>query len=100
MAWIVGRIKIEHCEFDTCRLSQPFLKQTSICAVDRMGSVVREGVVDSDPEAISVYVRSKAPGAVWVSTGIEGTNHHRSRGLRRTLEAACQLLGRAKQEVI
>ena len=40
------------------------LKQTSICVVDQMGAVVREGVVDSDPEAISVYVRSKAPGAV------------------------------------
>ena len=40
------------------------LKQTSICVVDQAGSVVREGVVDSDPEAISVYVRSKAPGAV------------------------------------
>jgi transposase len=40
------------------------LKQTSICVVDRTGSVVREGVVDSDPEAISVYVRSRAPGAV------------------------------------
>src|SRR3954451_5178204 len=40
------------------------LKQTSICVVDQSGSAVREGVVDSDPEAISVYVRSKAPGAV------------------------------------
>jgi len=40
------------------------LKQTSICVVDRTGSVVREGVVDSDPEAISAYVRSKAPDAV------------------------------------
>jgi transposase len=40
------------------------LKQTSICVVDRTGLVVREGVVDSDPEAISVYVRSKAPDAV------------------------------------
>src|SRR3977135_2700488 len=40
------------------------LKQTSICVVDQSGSVVREGVVDSDPEAISVYVRSKTPGAV------------------------------------
>jgi transposase len=39
------------------------LKQTSICVVDQTGSVVREGVVDSDPEA-SVYVRSKAPDAV------------------------------------
>jgi transposase len=33
------------------------LKQTSICVVDQTGAVV---VVDSDPEAISVYVRSKA----------------------------------------
>jgi transposase len=40
------------------------LKQTSICVVDQTGSVVREGVVDSHPEAISVYVRSKAPDAV------------------------------------
>ena len=40
------------------------LKQTSICVVDQAGLVVREGVVDFDPEAISVFVRSKAPGAV------------------------------------
>ena len=40
------------------------LKQTSICVVDQTGAVVLEGVVDSDPEAISVYVRSKAPDAV------------------------------------
>ncbi len=40
------------------------LKQTSICVVDQAGMVVREGVVDSDPEAISVYVTSKAPNAV------------------------------------
>src|ERR1700723_341850 len=39
-------------------------KQTSICVVDQAGLVVREGVVDSDPEAISVYVTSKAPNAV------------------------------------
>ena len=38
------------------------LKQTSICVVDQLGSVVREGVVDLDPRAISVYVRSKALG--------------------------------------
>jgi hypothetical protein len=37
------------------------LKQTSIFVVDQAGLVVREGVVDSDPEAISVYVRAKAP---------------------------------------
>ena len=40
------------------------LKQTSICVVDQTGLVVRQGVVDSDPEVISVYVRSKAPDAV------------------------------------
>ena len=40
------------------------LKQTSICVVDQAGLVVRESVVDSDPEAISGYVTSKAPNAV------------------------------------
>jgi len=42
------------------------LKQTSICVVNRIGSVVREGVVDSDPEAIAAFVRSKAPGVIRV----------------------------------
>ena len=28
------------------------LKQTSICVVNQAGSIVQEGVVDSDPEAI------------------------------------------------
>ncbi len=36
------------------------LKQTSICVVSETGSVVREGVVDSDPEAIAAFVRSRA----------------------------------------
>jgi transposase len=40
------------------------LKQTSICVVNQAGSVVREGVVDSDPEAIAEFVKSHAPGAV------------------------------------
>src|SRR5260370_36309100 len=40
------------------------LKQTSICVVNQVGSVVREGVVDSEPEGIATFVRSKAPGAV------------------------------------
>ena len=40
------------------------LKQTSICVVNQMGSVMREGVVDSDPEAIAAFVRSQAPGVV------------------------------------
>jgi len=40
------------------------LKQTSICVVNQTGSVVREGVVDSDPEAIAGFLRAQAPGAV------------------------------------
>ena len=40
------------------------LKQTSICVVNELGSIVREGVVDSEPEAIAAFVRSNAPGAV------------------------------------
>ena len=42
------------------------LKQTSICVVNQTGSVVREGVVDSDPEMIAAFVRSKAPDAIRV----------------------------------
>jgi len=37
------------------------LKQTSICVVDQTGLVVREGAVDSDPDAIAEFVRSNAP---------------------------------------
>jgi hypothetical protein len=40
------------------------LKQTSICVVNQLGSVVGEGVVDSEPEAIAAFVRSKAPRVV------------------------------------
>lgn len=40
------------------------LKQTSICVVDQSGSILREGVVDSDPEAITAFVRSHAPGVM------------------------------------
>ena len=42
------------------------LKKTSICVVNETGSVVREGVVDSDPDAIAAFVRSNAPGIVRV----------------------------------
>jgi zincin-like metallopeptidase/antirestriction factor ArdC-like protein/transposase len=42
------------------------LKQTSICVVNQAGSIVQEGVVDSDPDAIAEFVRSKAPGAVQI----------------------------------
>src|SRR5437667_10172265 len=40
------------------------LKQTSICVVNQLGAIVREGVVDSEPEAIAAFVRLNAPGAV------------------------------------
>jgi transposase len=40
------------------------LKQISICVVNEAGSVVREGVADSDPEAIAAFVRLNAPGVV------------------------------------
>jgi transposase len=42
------------------------LKLTSICVVSETGAVVQKGVVDSDPEAIAAFVRSKAPKAVRV----------------------------------
>jgi transposase len=46
--------------------SELSLKRTSICVVNQTGSVVREGVVDSKPEAIAAFVRSNAPGIVRV----------------------------------
>ena len=66
------------------------LKQTSICVVNGTGSVVREGVVDSDPEAIAAFVRSNAPGAVrigletgptatWLWTELKHRPHHADR---------------------
>src|SRR5271154_4525685 len=45
------------------------LKQTSICVVNQAGSIELEGVVDSDPEAIAAFVKSKASGTVRI--GIE-----------------------------
>jgi transposase len=40
------------------------LKLTAICVVDQKGSVMREGVVDSDPETIAEFVTSNAPSVV------------------------------------
>jgi transposase len=39
------------------------LKQTSICVVNQVGSVVREGVVDSEPEAIAAFVEIEGTGS-------------------------------------
>ena len=49
------------------------LNRTSICVVNQTGSVVREGVVDSDPEAIAAFVRSNAPGAVRIGLENDST---------------------------
>ena len=40
------------------------LRQTSICVVDQTGKILFEGVVNSTPEAIVEFVKSKAAGAV------------------------------------
>ena len=40
------------------------LKLTASCVVDQTGSVMREGVVDSDPETIAEFVTSNAPSVV------------------------------------
>lgn len=51
------------------------LKQTSICVIDQSGSILREGVVESDPEAIAAFVRSQAPGVarIGLETGPAAT---------------------------
>jgi predicted NBD/HSP70 family sugar kinase len=40
------------------------LKQTAICIVDRTGKVQREGIVSSDPEAITTFIKSYAQDVV------------------------------------
>jgi transposase len=40
------------------------LRQTSICVVDQTGKILWEGTVNSTPEAIIEFIKSKAPGAV------------------------------------
>ena len=49
------------------------LKLTSICVVNQTGSVVREGVVDLDPEAIAAFVRSDALVRIGLETGPTAT---------------------------
>ena len=66
------------------------LKQTSICVVNEAGSIVREGVVASDPDAIATFVRSKAPGAIRI--GLETgptTNWLWTELKRRSLPVIC-----------
>jgi transposase len=40
------------------------LKSTAICVVDAKGKIVCEGVVASDPEAITTFIASYAPDAM------------------------------------
>ena len=40
------------------------LKETSVCVVDKAGTVLCEGKVISDPDAIAKFVRARAPGVV------------------------------------
>ena len=51
------------------------LKHTAICVVDQSGKIVCEGVVVSDPEAIELFVKSKAPCVVRIGleTGATST---------------------------
>ena len=37
------------------------LKLTAICIVDQTGTIVREGMVPSDPEAIADFIHSHVP---------------------------------------
>src|SRR6476660_1800716 len=51
------------------------LKLTAICIVDRTGKVEREGVVASDPEAITTFIKLHAPHVVRIGleTGATST---------------------------
>jgi hypothetical protein len=49
--------------WNICRTGR-IVEADSTCVVNETELAVREGVVASDPEAISVFVRSKAPDAV------------------------------------
>jgi transposase len=37
------------------------LKLTAICIVDQTGTIQREGMVPSNPEAIAAFIKSNAP---------------------------------------
>src|SRR6516225_5368022 len=51
------------------------LKQTAICVVDGTGKIRREGVVQSDPEAIAAFIKSNAPhvARIGLETGATST---------------------------
>ena len=51
------------------------LKQTAVCVVDGVGKILREGMVDSDPDAIADFIRSNAPNVarIGLETGATST---------------------------
>ena len=50
------------------------LKLTAICVVDQTGSVMREGVVNSDPETIAEFVTSNAGTRCSSDRACDGSN--------------------------
>ena len=51
------------------------LKLTAVCIVDRTGKIEREGVVASDPETITAFIKSYAPhvARIGLETGATST---------------------------
>ena len=66
------------------------LKTTSVCVVDREGTVVKEGVVVSEAEAIAVFIAAHAPGVKRVGLESGATSTWLWRELdRRALPVIC-----------
>jgi transposase len=51
------------------------LRQTAVCVVDQTGKTMREGMVDSDPDAIADFIRATAPNLarIGLETGATST---------------------------
>lgn len=51
------------------------LKQTAVCVADQTGKIMREGMIDSDPDAIANFIRATAPNLarVGLETGATST---------------------------
>ena len=51
------------------------LRQTSVCVVDQTGKIMREGMIDSDPDVICNFIRTAAPNLarIGLETGATST---------------------------
>jgi transposase len=51
------------------------LKQTAVCVVDQTGKIMREGMIDSDPDAIASFIHATAPNLarIGLETGATST---------------------------